>query len=455
MAEPRPEPESLVQEGVYRSIFRLAWPAIVENVLFTVVFVVDAIMVSQLGSVALAAVGLSGSINFAFSSVFGSMQVAALSLVARSVGANDRSSAEAYARQSLLVGFLFGSLLVGLAVLVPAHMLRIMGAAPDVVDVGRWYMMMVMGASPIRMLYFIGAGILRGSGDTRTPMFVTVFVNLSNVILNWLLIFGIGPFPRLEVLGAGIATGISFCLGGIFMLLALKKKMGFPYLSFLSRLDRTTLRDLFKVALPSSCEQILLRIGFLGFIRIVTSLGTVAYAAHIIAFRIESIAFMPGFGISIAAGTLVGQAVGARDLAMAERNFRKTTQVAMLVMSSIALALFLFARYLVAPFNPTPEVGSLSVVCIMLAALEQPPLAVFFTMTGGLRGAGDTRSPMIIAVAGSFLRIVLVYIAAVVLDMGLPGVWLATIPDWSVRAIMAYGFFKFGRWKRISFARGV
>jgi putative MATE family efflux protein len=455
MAEQRPEPEAILSQGVYRAIFKLAWPAILENVLFTVVFVVDAIMVAQLGSVALAAVGLSGTINFAFTSVFGSMQVAALSLVARSVGAGNRSSAEAYGRQALLIGFLLGSLLVGLAIFLPSQMLRLMGGEQDVVSVGRWYMMAVMGVSPVRMLFFVGAGILRGSGDTRTPMFVTAIVNTCNIVLNWLLIFGIGPFPRLEVLGAGIATGFAFFLGGILMLFSLRKRMGFPFLSFLTRTDRLTLRDLLKVALPSSMEQILLRIGFLGFVRIVTSLGTIAYAAHIIAFRIESIAFMPGFGISIAAGTLVGQAVGARNMIDAERNFRKTTLVAVLIMSSIAAILFVLARYLVIPFNPEPEVGRLAVVCVMLAALEQPPLAIFFTMTGGLRGAGDTRSPMIIAIVGSFIRIALVYVAVFVLRLGLPGVWLATIPDWSARAIMAYGFFKFGRWKKISFARGV
>jgi putative MATE family efflux protein len=447
--------DSLVHEGVYRSIFRLAWPAVLENSLFTIVFVVDAIMVAQIGTVALAAVGLSGTLNFAFSAVFGSMQVAALSLVARSVGARDRESTEAYARQALLVGFSLGLLLVLVALFLPGQILRFMGASEEVVGAGKIYLALVMGASPIRMLFFVGAGILRGSGDTRTPMIVTALMNVFNVIFNWLLIFGVGPFPRLEVMGAGIATGAGFCLGGIFMLLALNRRMGFPFLSFLTKTDRLTLKDLFKVAMPSSLEQVLLRIGFLGLIRIVTSLGTVAYAAHIIAFRVESLAFMPGFGISIAAGTLVGQAVGARRFQIAERNFYKTTVVAMLIMGAIALVLFVFARYLVVPFHPEPEVARLAVVCIILAALEQPMLGFFFTMTGGLKGAGDTRSPMIIAIAGSFFRIGMVYLLAIVFGLGLPGVWLATIPDWSLRAILAYGFFRRGRWKRIGTARGV
>ena len=182
----------------------------------------------------------------------------------------------------------------------------------------------------------------------------------------------------------------------------------------------------------------------------VSSLGTVSLAAHQIAVNVESLSYMPGFGLAVAATTLVGQALGAGKENLAEASIRRAMTFALVVMGNMALVFGLFGPQVVRVFGATPEVLTLAGLAVRLAALEQLPIAVQMVISGSLRGAGDTRTPMVVTVVGTLLfRVSAVYLLAIVLDLGLAGVWLGTAVDWTGRAILLYLLFQRGTWKGI------
>jgi len=205
-----------------------------------------------------------------------------------------------------------------------------------------------------------------------------------------------------------------------------------------------------RIAVPNMGERLLMGFGNLAFMKILTILGTVAVAAHMIAIRVEAFSFMVGVGFSVAASALAGQSLGARDPDLAERSIQRTGFIGFLTMSGMAAAFLLFAGPIVRLFNPEPRVADFAALCVMISAFEQPGLAFLMVYTGGLRGAGDTLSAMIIALAGTFIfRIPVVYIFGITLGWGIAGVWIATVCDWTVRAIAAYLFLEHGRWKSL------
>jgi putative MATE family efflux protein len=205
-----------------------------------------------------------------------------------------------------------------------------------------------------------------------------------------------------------------------------------------------------RLSLPMAGESIVTRLGFILFMRIVSALGEASLAAHQIAVNVESLSFMPGLGLSVAATTLVGQSLGANDPELAEESVRASLRLSLLMMGAVGVVFALFGSPLAALFGSTPEVLSLAGSAIRIGALEQLPIAIWMVTAGSLRGAGDTRAPMYGTLAGTLLfRVPAVYLFAVVLGWGLNGVWLGTAVDWTARAALVYALFRRGGWKRI------
>jgi putative MATE family efflux protein len=197
-------------------------------------------------------------------------------------------------------------------------------------------------------------------------------------------------------------------------------------------------------------EQVVLRSGSLLFQRTIAALGTVALAAHRIAVNVESLSFMPGWGLSVAISTLVGQSLGARRPELAEASVRRGLLISGLLMSGVGVLFVLFGRSIASVFGSTPEVLDLAGVAVQIAALEQPTLAVQFVLAGSLRGAGDTRSPLYVSLVGvTLFRVPVVYLLAITLGWGLAGVWFGTVLDWAARAMTSYFLYRRGAWKRV------
>lgn len=443
----------LTHEKLTSNIIKLALPAVGENLLQTMVIVVEGILVGWLRDAdALAAVGLGGFFVFIINSLFMALSIGATALVARAWGARDYERARDVAGQALLMAF--GTALLAMALVIPLadELFVLMGAEERVVALGSTYLRLVLSTALFGFPLLVLGGVMRGSGDTRTPMFITLIMNVWNVVVAYGLIFGPGPLPAWGVLGAGMAAASALMLGGclaLFVVLTGRTRIRVEPRRVL-RWDREIMGTVFRLSLPAAAEMVVYRAGFVLFMRMVSSLGTASLAAHQIAVNVESVSYMPGFGLAVAATTLAGQALGARKEDLAEASIRRTMTFALAVMGSMALVFGLFGPQVVRVFGATPEVLALAGLAVRIAALEQLPIAVQMVLSGSLRGAGDTRTPMVVTVVGTLLfRVSAVYLLAITLHMGLAGVWLGTAVDWTGRAILLYLLFRRGTWKGI------
>jgi putative MATE family efflux protein len=207
---------------------------------------------------------------------------------------------------------------------------------------------------------------------------------------------------------------------------------------------------IWRIALPSILDSIIQRVGFITFIGIVASLGTAVVAANQIANTIESLAFLPAFGLSISTSAIVGQALGARNIPIAELATRRSALFALGVMLVTGLCAVVFGGTIARIFGATAEILGLATLAVQLSALEQPFIALQNIFGGALRGAGDTRSPMVVSLIGVlFFRITAVYFLAILLGLGLAGVWIGTAIDWAGRTAVMYVMYRRGRWKQL------
>lgn len=435
-----------------RAILSLAVPAVLENILGTAVFMVDTALIGRLNDpAALAAAGISSSFINIAQSMFMALGVGALALVARAYGSGDIERARRLGAQALSVSL--GLAVVVMVAMIPlarpflSNVVRI--SDPAVIDQGTVYVQSILTTSFLALPAVIAANVMRACGDTRTPMLITLGVNVLNIILASVLIFGFGPIPALHIRGAGIATALARGLGGLISLWVLGRglariKIG---VSDLRQWHWKDVAHLWQLAWPNLVEQVIQRVGFIAFIGIVATLGTAAMAAHNIADAVESLAFMPAWGFAIAAASLVGQSLGAQRVDIAKLTMRRSALFTSITMA-VFFVLFVFApRALASIFGGQGEVIDLASVAVRISALELFGLAFYMLYGSALRGAGDTRSPMIVSLIGVIcFRVTAVWLLAIVLQLGLAGVWLGTAIDWAGRAIIMYVMYRQGRW---------
>lgn len=283
-------------------------------------------------------------------------------------------------------------------------------------------------------------------------MTITLVMNVWHVLVATLLIFGPGPFPALGLSGAACATASAQLLGGSLALFLVMSGKRFLRLRWrdIFRWDGQLMGQMLRLSLPTASESVIMRLGFTLFMRIVSALGEIPLAAHQIAVNVESLSFMPGFGLSVASTTLVGQSLGARKPELAEESIRSIMRISVVLMGAVGVIFALFGPALASIFGSTPEVLSLAGSAVRIGALEQLPIAVLMVIAGSLRGAGDMRTPMLATLLGTlFFRVPLVYLFAIMFRWGLNGVWLGTAVDWTARATLIYLLFRRGTWKRL------
>ena len=442
----------LTEKNLNKNIFKLSIPVAIENVLHMSVFIIDAVMVGRLGTDALASIGLAGALYFTISMVFSSLSVGSASIVARHIGAKEKEAAQVVGAQAVLMSLILGVLVTPLLLVFAQKMLVLMSAEPQVSALGKSYLQIIGGFFIFRLIILACNGILRGAGDTKTPMKITIIINCINILFNWLLIFGIGPFPRWGVAGAAWATAIAYTIGTVLLCTKLFTGRCILRISIrqIIQFHFESVKRIIRISIPAAIDAFLTQIGFLIFAKIVAILGTIPLAAHQIAIRIESISFMPGFALAVSTATLVGQSLGTKNVNLALLSMRRSCYFAMALMGFFAFIFLIFPAQMATIFKPEPSVLSLAVVCVMIAALEQPALAIYMVYSGGLRGAGDTISPMIITIVGTLcFHVPISYLFGITLGWGLAGVWFGSALDWICRAIAIYILYRRGRWKRV------
>ncbi len=438
---------------IRKQVMNLSGPALVELMLSSLVNMVDMIMVGRVGAEAVTAVGLTNQVFFFALAVFIALNVGTTALVARFIGADDPKSANDTARQGLMLNIIIGVVVSLLGYYFSHDLLKFMGAEPEVFEAGGvLYAKAIFGGLVFMTISTGIIAVLRGAGDTKTPMTINIIANLLNVVGNYTLIYGKFGFPRLGVFGAGLSTSISRVVSASLALYTVFKGSKIIKISlkdnFLPNIE--IIKRIINVGLPSAMEQFIFRAGQITFVRIVSGFGTAVFAAHQISLNILSLSFMPGQAFAIAATTLVGQGLGAGEPEHAEECALETRKLGMIVSGVLAAIFFFFGPWIIRLYTPDEEIVALGAMALKIVAIVQPAQSTQFILSGGLRGAGDTKWPLYASIAGIWgVRVVIGYLLTTVLGMGLLGAWTAIAIDQCVRSAVIYGRFRSGKWKKV------
>ncbi len=429
--------EPLAPSALRRRVFGLAWPVIGENFLETLLGIVDTLLVAGLGAVAIAGVGTGLQVMFFLISALSALAIGSSVLVAQAVGASDLAQAGRLGRQSLIWSGLFSIPLALGGLLLSRPIISIFGVEPAVAEIGTQYLQVTMGTVVVLVALFIGGGVLRGAGDSRTPMLVTALANLVNVGLAYGMIYGHFGFPQMGAVGSAWATFLARTLALVLLVAALwRGRNGVTIRGRGGWLpDFKVAMQVLRIGIPAALEQVLVSSAFLAMSVVVAHLGTEVLAAHRVAFNALSLSFLPGIGFGIAATALVGQSVGARKIAEGGAAARVATTWAVAWMSAIAALLFVFAPQVLHLFTSDMAVVNAGANGLRVVALLQPFWGVLFVQAGALRGSGNTTFPLLITGIGIWISVALGYVLIHTIGGGLASVWAAFL---AVAPFMAF-----------------
>ncbi len=452
-------PES---KAIYRDIYNIALPSVMEMVLMSLIGSMDTMMVGTLGPEAIAAVGLMGQPRMILLSIFFALNIGVTAIVARRKGEGRQDEANRTMRNALVLVTVLAFVMAGLGLLFSRQLTLFAGAESDTFEDAKTYFDILAYFLPINALTLSICAAQRGSGNTRITMNVNIVSNLVNVAFNYLLIGGKLGFPRLGVAGAAIATGIGFAVGFFMSVVTVydhPNNNGFLRLSLHDdwRLDGGTLRGIFKIGGNAMLEQLALRFGFFAYARIVADLGTMAFAAHQIGMQFLNISFNFGDGIGVAGTSLVGQSLGRGRPDMAKLYGKASQRLALTAAFALAGLILAFRVPMVGWFTTDAGVIDLAAKVMIMVAIFQPFQTSSVVISGALRGAGDTAyvaGVMMICVA--LIRPALAILAIRLLtdhfgraDIALVGAWSAAVLDMIMRLTLVYLRFNGGKWHGI------
>lgn len=414
-------------------IFSLAWPTMLQELMQTAVQYIDTAMVGSLGTQATAAVGATGTVAWLVNGTVSALGVGFLACISQAMGAGEQERAKRAAAQSVLMALMVGTILTVLTTGLGSSIVRWMQVAPVIRDAAAQYFRILYLPMLFRAMNILFSMVLRAVGDARTPMQVGLRVNCLNVLLNTLFIYPAGTVHLMGISlwgagwginGAAAASAIAYTYGGISMAVRLWRH---PLISPRGQRfapDSNVLMPCLKVALPNMLQRFGTSLGYVAFASMINALGDVSAAAHTIANTVESLFYIPGWGMQTAAAALAGNAYGARDgkkLRSLGRTFLPLEVGLMLLSGGM---LFLFAPQLVGLFSRDPQVTKLSVTVLRMVAVSEPFYGVPIVLEGLMQGIGKTTVPFLFNIAGMWgVRILGTFLCTRLLGMGLVSAW--------------------------------
>lgn len=448
------EEQDYTQGSIRKAVFLLAIPMILELGFESVFAVVDMYFVSHLPNSknAIATVGLTESVISLVYTIAIGLSTAATAVVARRIGEKNPEAATHAGAQAIIISLMVAIVLSILGVVFAADILRLMGAAPAVVEEGTSFTRIMMGGSTVIILLFLINGIFRGAGDAAMAMRSLWIASIFNIILCPLLIYGYGPFPELGLKGAAIATTIGRGVGVLYQCYYLFNgnrllKMKWPHFKW----DAPVAKTLFEVAWPATL-QFFIQSGswiVLAWLVSVTG-GTDASAGYQVAIRNVVFFILPAWGLSNAAATLVGQNLGAKEPLRAEQSVLLTTKYNAIFMAAVMLLFIFFASPIISIFTKEPEVHRFGVLSLQIIGSGYVFYGIGMVMIQALNGAGDTKTPTWINFICFWLfQIPLGYLLAKTFNLGPIGAFLAIPIAETLIALTAWYFFKRGKWKEV------
>lgn len=432
-----------------RAIVLLAIPMVLEMVLESLFAIVDVFWVGHLGADAVATVGLTESLLALVFAVGMGLSLSTTAMVARRIGEKDPEHAAVSAVQAILLGLVF-SLLMGIPSLIFApQLLALMGASPSIVMIGSGYARIALGGCGAIVLLFLNNAIFRGAGDAAIAMRLLWVSNIINLVLDPLLIFGIGPFPRLGVTGAAAATFTGRSIGVLYQFYRLLR--GTERIRILKRHLRWNLKvllRLLRVSLTGMLQFTIANASWIGLVRIVSLFGSAAVAGYTVAIRIFIFFILPSWGLSNAAATLVGQNLGANRADRAEKAVWRTGFYNMLFLGSVGIVFITFATPIVKLFTDDPTVVPLAVSALRILSSGNILYAYGMVMLQAFNGAGDTITPTIVNFFGFWLlELPLAYWLATRTALQARGAYLSILIAEFAIVMASVMLFRRGRWK--------
>jgi len=439
-------------QAIAHDVWSISIPAVTTNLLQTTNAFLDRMFVGRLGRDALAAVGVAGQGMFLLIAISFIVGTGATALVARFVGAQVLDDARKTLRQSLTLSALMATVCMMVGYLLARPAFRLMGMEPSAERATvTFFSIALLGVVPLFVGQALGA-VFRGMGDMRTPLKVMVVVNAVHIVLDFVLIFGVGPFPRWGLAGAATALTTSQWFGVALFWFALRRHPVMGEAVRFQRLETDWAKRIVRIGAPASLQALLRITSMLGYTRILSATpeGTVALAALPIGMTAESIAFMPGLGYSMAATALVGQSLGAKRADVASRYAWMSAGQACLIMTTMGVVFYALAYPFARWFTGDPTVVQVAADYLRINAYSEPFLALAMVLSGAFQGAGDTRTPTWITFVTMWLfRLPLAYLLALVLGYATHGAWLAMAASVIASGLLTALLFQRGAWKRV------
>lgn len=446
---------ALLQEGraptrreEISAVLALSWPAIVQQLMLTLVQYIDTAMVGSLGPNATASVGVVSSSVWLFNGLLGAAATGFAVQVAQHIGARETERARSVVRESMLFSLLFGVFMGSAAAALSFSLPGLLGAEEAIRPDASAYFLIVGCSMPFLMAINLMSSLLRCMGDTRTPMLFNITLNIFNTIFNFLLIyepreasvFGLRVFlpgAGLGVPGAALGSALASLLVALLFLRRFLSR-DFPLRISLRdrfRFTRDCLSAMIRIAIPQAMAHTASCGAQIAVTVIVAGLGTQAVAANSLAVTAEALCYQPGYGVSTAATTLVGQSIGAGRRDLAVRFARVSTLLGMAIMTGTGLLMFLFAEPLIGMFTPDADVMRLGASVLRIEAFTEPLFAASIVASGAFSGAGDTKwsfAANLLSMWGIRLPIALLLIGS----LGLTGMWIAMACELSIKGLV-------------------
>ena len=430
-------------------IWELAWPAILSNLLFSVIGIVSIKIVGTLGAEAVAAVTTGHRLFFGLQAVLMAVSAGTTALVARAWGARNFTEAYKVTSASLWIGNGVAVVLMVPCLFFGYEIASIFGLDEEPTRLAGEFIQYLSVFNIAFSINMVLGAALRAAGDTRTPLWIGVITNIVNMILVYLLVHGLYGFPAMGVVGAAVANGVSFGVGALIFLVMYYTRKMLVHPGGTGSLAQGRIRQLVHIGYPAGVEQFVFQAGFVAFLWLVAFYGTAPYAAYGVGVQILSISFVVGFGFSIAGATLVGQHMGANDPKGAVSSGWNALWLAIASMVLLSGFIIYFAHEIARYLIDDDEVVRLTAIFIYILGVCQPLMAIEFTLGGCLRGAGDTRYPLMTTMIG--LIGVRVGLAALFVVSGLSVEWIyaALVGDYIIKAVLLLRRFHSGKWQQI------
>jgi putative MATE family efflux protein len=441
--------QDYTQGNVGRAIFLLSLPMVLEMAMESVFAITDIFFVSKLGAEAVATVGITESVLTLIYAIAEGLSMATIAVIARRIGEKEVDKASLSAVQAILIGLIVSIPVAVLGVLYSDKLLQLMGASPQLIVTGYLYPTILIGANGIIMLLFIINAIFRGAGDAAIAMRVLWIANLINIILDPCLIFGLGPFPELGLVGAAVATTIGRGIGLLYQLYALRKGTGRIRITARHiKPDIKIIKRLIQVSIGGVAQFLIATASWIGLTRIVAVFGSGALAGYTIAIRIIIFSILPSWGLSNAAATLVGQNLGAKEPGRAERSVWIAALINMFFLGAVAVFFISQSEFLVRLFSSETDVITSGARCLYYISFGYLFYAYGMVMIQAFNGAGDTRTPTIINFFCFWLlEIPLAYYLSLHTNLAEAGVFISIVVAESLVGIVGIILFRRGTWK--------